>query len=264
MSLRGVQRLQFRTIWISDVHLGSRYAQADYLLDFLQTCECETLYLVGDIIDLWAMRRSVHWPQTHNNVIRTILGKAKHGTHIVYIPGNHDAIMRDFVEQEFGEVQIKQQDIHTTVDGKRMLVTHGDEFDQVVCCNSLTSLVGNVGYDFLMWLNKTHNRIRALMGKPYWFLAAYVKQRVKNAREYIGRYESAVAREAESLGLDGVICGHLHRSEMNYINGILYCNDGDWVESCTSLVEYFDGSLQLLHWADDKHAIKDNILAQAG
>jgi UDP-2,3-diacylglucosamine pyrophosphatase LpxH len=258
-----IRPLKYRAIWISDIHLGTRYAQADYLLDFLRSTECEYLYLVGDIVDVWAMRKSVNWPQGHNNVIRTILGKAKHGTKIVYIPGNHDCLMRDFEDQRFGEVVIKNQTIHTTANGKRMLVTHGDEFDSVVRCSGLANLLGNVGYDLLMRLNKMHNQVRSLRGRPYWSLASYLKHRVKNAREYIDRFEKAVAREARSRGLDGLVCGHLHRAELREIDGVLYCNDGDWVESCTSLVEHHDGSLQLIHWADEKHSLKDISLAYA-
>lgn len=255
--------MKYRSIWISDVHLGSKYAQADYLLDFLRSTECEYLYLVGDIVDMWAMRKSVNWPQSHNNVIRTILGKAKHGTKIVYIPGNHDSLMRDFEGHQFGEVSIKNQAIHTTADGKRLLVTHGDEFDSLIRCSGLMNLLGNVGYDFLMWLNKAHNKLRSMFGLPYWSLASYLKHRVKNAREYIERFESAVAREAKSKDVDGLVCGHLHRAELSCIDGVLYCNDGDWVESCTSLVEHHDGKLQLLHWADEKRALKDTPLAWA-
>jgi UDP-2,3-diacylglucosamine pyrophosphatase LpxH len=258
-----IHPLKYRAIWISDIHLGTRYAQVDFLLDFLRSTECEYLYLVGDIVDLWAMRKSVNWTQEHNNVIRTILGKAKHGTKIVYIPGNHDRLLRDFDGQRFGKVIIKNQAIHTTAVGKRMLVTHGDEFDSVVRCSGLTNLLGNVGYDVLMWLNKMHNQIRSLRDRPYWSLASYLKHRVKNAREYIDRFEKAVAHEAKSQGLDGLICGHLHRAELRQIDGVLYCNDGDWVESCTSLVEHHDGSLQLIHWADEKHALKDIPLACA-
>ena len=255
--------LKYRAIWISDVHLGSKYAQAEFLLDFLRNTECEYLYLVGDIVDLWAMRKSVNWPQSHNNVVRTILGKAKHGTKIVYIPGNHDCLLRDFEGQRFGEVVIKNQVIHTTADGKRMLVTHGDEFDNVIRCSGLMNLLGNLGYDMLMWLNKIHNQVRSLCGRPYWSLASYLKHRVKNAREYIKRFEKVVANEAKAQNLDGLICGHLHRAEITHIDGVLYCNDGDWVESCTSLVEHHDGKLQLIHWADEKQTIKDVCLAHA-
>ena len=255
--------LKYRAVWVSDVHLGSKYSQAEYLLDFLNSIECEYLYLVGDIVDLESMRRSVHWPQSHNNVIRAILGKAKRGTRIIYIPGNHDALLRDFEGQRFGEVEIKNQAVHTTADGKRLLVTHGDEFDSVIHCSGLMSLLGCWGYDLLMWLNKAHNQIRTLFNQPYWSLASYLKHRVKNARQYIERFEKAVAREAKGLDLDGLVCGHLHRAELTYIDGMLYCNDGDWVESCTALVERHDGGMQLLHWADQKHALKDIELAHA-
>jgi UDP-2,3-diacylglucosamine pyrophosphatase LpxH len=242
--------LKYRAVWVSDVHLGSKYSQAEYLLDFLNSIECEYLYLVGDIVDLESMRRSVHWPQSHNNVIRAILGKAKRGTKIIYIPGNHDALLRDFEGQHFGEVKIKNQAVHTTADGKRLLVTHGDEFDSVIHCSGLMSLLGCWGYDLLMWLNKAHNQIRTLFNQPYWSLASYLKHKVKNARQYIERFEKAVAMEAKDHDLDGLVCGHLHRAELTYIDGMLYCNDGDWVESCTALVERHDGSMQLLHWPD--------------
>jgi UDP-2,3-diacylglucosamine pyrophosphatase LpxH len=252
-----IRPLKYRAIWISDVHLGSKYSRAEFLLDFLKSTECEYLYLVGDIVDLWSMRRSVHWPQSHNNVIRAILGKAKRGTKIIYIPGNHDALVRDFESSHFGEVEIKNHAIHTTADGKKLLVLHGDEFDNVIRCNGLTSLLGNVGYDLLMWINRVHNHLRRLCNLPYWSLASYLKHRVKNAREYIQRFEAVVAKEAKRRGVDGLVCGHLHRPELTYIDDVLYCNDGDWVETCTALVEHHDGSLQLLHWADEKRALKD-------
>ncbi|ALP52221.1 UDP-2,3-diacylglucosamine hydrolase [Candidatus Tenderia electrophaga] len=252
-----IRPLKYRAIWISDVHLGSKYSRAEFLLDFLKSTECEYLYLVGDIVDLWAMRKAVYWPQSRNNVIRSILGKAKRGTKIIYIPGNHDAMVRDFAGARFGEVEIRDHAIHTTVDGKKLLVLHGDEFDSVIRCNGLMSLVGCWGYDVLMWFNRAHNGLRRLLNLPYWSLASYLKQRVKNARDYIERFETIVAREAKRRGVDGLVCGHLHRPELTYIDEVLYCNDGDWVETCTALVERHDGSLQLLHWADEKHTLKD-------
>ena len=258
-----IRPLKYRAIWISDVHLGSKYCRAEFLLDFLKATECEYLYLVGDIIDLWSMRKSVHWPQSHNNVIRTILGKAKHGTRIIYIPGNHDNLVRDFAGSHFGEVEIRNHAIHTTTDGKRLLILHGDEFDNAVRCHGLMNLIGNWGYDTLMWINRLHNAIRRMVNLPYWSLASYLKHRVRNAREYIERFETLVAGEIRRRDVDGLVCGHLHRPELTYIDDVLYCNDGDWVETCTALVEHHDGSLQLLHWADEKRALKDLHVATA-
>ena len=258
-----IRPLKYRAIWISDVHLGSKYCRAEFLLDFLKSTECEYLYLVGDIIDLWSMRKSVHWPQSHNNVIRTILGKAKHGTRIIYIPGNHDNLIRDFAGSHFGEVEIRNHAIHTTADGKRLLVLHGDEFDNAIRCHGLMNLIGNWGYDTLMWINRIHNAVRRMLNLPYWSLASYLKHRVKNARDYIERFETLVAGEIHRRDVDGLVCGHLHRPELTYINNVLYCNDGDWVETCTGLVEHHDGSLQLLHWADEKRALKDLHVAAA-
>ena len=255
--------LKYRSIWISDVHLGSKYAQAEFLLDFLNSTECENLYLVGDIVDLWAMRKSVNWPQSCNDVIRVILEKAKRGTKIIYVPGNHDSFLRDFDGKQFGQVTIRKQVIHTTADGKRLLVTHGDEFDNLIRCSGLQSLLGNLGYDMLIWLNQQHNRLRGLFGLSYWSLASYLKHKVKNAREYIECFEKAVAQKVKEMELDGLVCGHLHKAQLSVINGVIYCNDGDWVESCTSLVETHDGQLQLIHWADEKYALKDVTFAEA-
>lgn len=252
-----IRPLKYRAIWISDVHLGSKYCRAEFLLDFLKSTECDYLYLVGDIIDIWSMRKTVHWPQSHNNVIRTILGKAKHGTRIIYIPGNHDNLIRDFSGSNFGEVEIRNHAVHTTMDGKRLLVLHGDEFDNAIRCHGLMNLIGNWGYDSLMWINRIHNTIRRLFKLPYWSLASYLKHRVKNARDYIERFESLVAEEIHRRDVDGMVCGHLHRPELTYIDDILYCNDDDWVDTCTALVEHHDGNLQLLHWADEKRALKD-------
>ena len=249
-------RLTYRTIWVSDVHLGSKSARADYLVDFLKSTECEKLYLVGDIIDFWSMRKTTFWPQSHNDVIREILRKSKQGTQVIYIPGNHDMLLRDHAGLVFGNISIQLQDIHETKTGQRLLVTHGDEFDQIVTCNRLKSFFGNHAYDFLIWLNRVVNRVRKRFDMPYWSLATYLKHKSKNAIEYIHRFEQAVAYEVEKKDVDGLVCGHLHRAEMETINGVLYCNDGDWVESCTALVEKDDGMLQLIHWADDKHALK--------
>lgn len=240
-----------RSIFISDVHLGFRGCRADFLLDFLRSTDSEYLYLVGDIVDIWQMeRKGLYWPQEHNNVIRAILGKARHGTRVVFIPGNHDEVLRDFCGMDFGQVQIRRDAIHETADGRKLLVLHGDEFDSVVQCSKWLAVLGSRAYDLLLHLNRWINVFRRRFGFPYWSLAAYLKHKVKNAVNFISSFEQGVAHEVKKRGLDGVVCGHIHRAEITSINGILYCNDGDWVESCTALTESFAGELELVHWSD--------------
>lgn len=254
--------LKYRAIWISDVHLGYRGCKADFLLDFLHTVEAEYLFLVGDIIDLWSMRRTVYWPQTHSNVVRTILGKAKRGTKVIYIPGNHDESVRELRQSVFGNLEIHEEYIHTTSDGRKVWMIHGDQFDAVVKCGYLLTFVGNVGYDALLYLNRLFSRLRHKLGLSYWSLATFLKHRVKNAIKHIRKFEDAVAQEARRREMDVVICGHIHHAEMRGIDGVLYCNDGDWVENCTALVEHHDGTLELLHWSDRQVALKNDIHAQ--
>ncbi len=242
--------LKYRTLWISDLHLGSRGCNADYLLDFLRNTQCDYLYLVGDIIDLWAMKRGFYWPQSHNDVIRTILGKAKHGTKVIYIPGNHDEPIRDHVGTEFGNIEIKRRDIFTTATGKRLLILHGDEFDSIVCYSRFVAHVGDVAYELLLKFNRYFNYVRRKLGYPYWSISAYIKHKVKNAVAVISNYEEAVVNEARKAKVDGVVCGHIHHPEIKIMDGVLYCNDGDWVESCTALTENFDGKLEVIHWSD--------------
>jgi UDP-2,3-diacylglucosamine pyrophosphatase LpxH len=249
----------YRSIWISDVHLGFPGCSADYLLDFLRSTKCEYLYLVGDIIDVWYMKKRMYWPQEHNNVIRTILGKAKHGTKVIYIPGNHDEIFREYVGMTFGNVQIKKEVIHTLVDGRRLMVSHGDEFDAVVQCSPALAVFGSKLYDWLLYANRHVNYILRKLGYGYWSLAAYLKHKVKNAVQYIGNFEHAVMYAAASKGVDGYICGHIHRAEISKVNTLLYCNTGDWVESCTALVEKDDGTLELLHWTEEQQMLKNSI-----
>lgn len=241
---------EYKTIWISDVHLGFRGCSADYLLDFLRASKCEKLYLVGDIVDFWAMRRRPFWPQAHNNVIRTILGKAKHGTEVIFVPGNHDEKLRDFDGMAFGQVRIENEYVHENVDGRKFLIVHGDQFDSVVRCSRLLAIIGSEAYDFLLRVNTKVNWVRRKFGFPYWSLAAFLKHKVKNAVQYISNFEQAVAYEAKRRGLDGVVCGHIHHAEISDIGGITYCNCGDWVESCTALVEHHDGALEILNWTD--------------
>jgi UDP-2,3-diacylglucosamine pyrophosphatase LpxH len=242
--------LRLRSVFISDVHLGFKGCRAEFLLDFLRRVECEQIYLVGDIIDLWSLQRTFYWPQAHNDVIRTILGKAKHGTRVVYVPGNHDRVFRDHDGLTLGNVEICLEAIHETADGRRFLVLHGDEFDSIVRASPLLESVGNHAYAAALRLNRYVNAVRQGLGYRYWSLAAFLKHKVKNAVKYIANFERALAVEARRRGVDGVICGHIHRAEITEIDGILYCNDGDWVESCTTLVEDFSGRLSLLRWTE--------------
>jgi UDP-2,3-diacylglucosamine pyrophosphatase LpxH len=242
--------LRYRTIWISDIHLGTRGSQAEYLLDFLKYTECETLFLVGDIIDGWRLKKSWYWPQTHNDVVQKVLRKARKGTEVVYVTGNHDEGLRDFAGHFFGGVLVTNEVIHETADGRRFLVFHGDAFDAVVKHARWLAFLGDHAYHAALGLNRMFNAVRRRLGYSYWSLSAYLKFKVKNAVEFISRFEGAVAQECAERGLDGVICGHIHHAEMREMNGVLYCNDGDWVESCTALVEHMDGRLEVLHWLD--------------
>ena len=243
---------RYRTIWISDIHLGTRGCRADFLLDFLRHTESERLYLVGDIIDGWRLRRSWYWPQPHNDVVQKLLRKARKGTEVIFIPGNHDEFARQFGNMLFGGIVIKRQTIHRMADGRRFLVLHGDQFDNVVRYAKWLAFLGDWAYNLALSTNYWFNLARRKLGLPYWSLSAYLKQKVKNAVEYIGRFERAVASAAKSRGVDGVICGHIHHAEIREIDGITYCNDGDWVESCTALVEHFDGRLEILDWVSNK------------
>jgi UDP-2,3-diacylglucosamine pyrophosphatase LpxH len=247
-----ISPLKCRTVWLSDIHLGYRGCKADFLLDFLKNVECDYIYLVGDIFDLWAMKqKGFYWPQSHNNVIRTILGKAKHGTKIIYIPGNHDEIFREYDGLKFGNVEIHNKYIHDTVDGRKLLMMHGDEFDSAVRCNRLISFIGDKGYDFLLYINRYLYAFRRMIGSPYWSFSSYIKSKVKNAMDAISKFEAAVAHEVKHSDVDGLICGHIHHAQIKEIDGVLYCNDGDWVENCTTIVEHQDGTLELLRWHED-------------
>lgn len=245
-----LQPLRYRSIFISDVHLGFRGCQAGYLLDFLQATRCKHLYLVGDIVDVWSMRRGVYWPETHNAVVREVLEQARNGTQVIYCPGNHDELFRAHLGADFGNVQIRDEIVHETANGQRLLVLHGDLFDSVVQAGPWLARLGSRVYDHLLALNGLVSRMRRLFGLRYWSLAGYLKHKVKNAVNYIGDFERAVAAEARRRGVDGMICGHIHHAEVRELHGALYCNCGDWVESCTALVEHHDGRLELLRWTD--------------
>jgi UDP-2,3-diacylglucosamine pyrophosphatase LpxH len=245
-----LQAARYRTIWISDIHLGTRGCKADLLLEFLRHTRADTLYLVGDIIDGWRLKRSWYWNQSHNDVVQKLLRKARKGTRVIYVPGNHDEALRDFTDLQFGGVMVQMEAIHVTADGRRLLVTHGDHFDGIVTYAKWLALLGDAAYAFALNLNTWFNHLRHRLGLPYWSLSAYLKHRVKNAVEFISDYEQAIAEEARRRHVDGVVCGHIHHAEIREINGVLYCNDGDWVESCTALVEHLDGRLEILRWAE--------------
>jgi UDP-2,3-diacylglucosamine pyrophosphatase LpxH len=241
---------RLRSVFVSDVHLGSKGCRADLLLDFLESVDSEYLFLVGDIVDFWALRRNFHWPQAHGDVLRTVLAKARAGTRVIYIPGNHDADLREFCGSVFGNVSIHRDFVHRTADGRQLLVIHGDDFDTMVQCSPWLAKLGSKAYDTSLRLNRYVNAVRRRFGYPYWSLASYLKQRVGNAMRYIAGFEQAAAGAARRLGVDGVVCGHIHRAGIRDIGGIQYCNDGDWVESCSALVEDMNGRLALWAWPE--------------
>ena len=247
----GHPRRHYRTIWISDVHLGTRGCNDRLLIDFLDHVDSDTLYLVGDIIDGWRMKKRFFWPERHNAILRRVMKRAKHGTQVVYIPGNHDEMFRQFTGMSFGGVEIRRRAIHVTADGRRLLVLHGDEFDAVMLAHRWLAFLGDTAYELLMKLNVVVNAVRRRFGLPYWSLSKHAKHKVKNAVEFISRFEETVAHEAARLEVDGVVCGHIHTAEARRFGEIDYYNDGDWVEGCTALVEHRDGRMEILHWAEE-------------
>jgi UDP-2,3-diacylglucosamine pyrophosphatase LpxH len=257
------KRRRFRAIWISDVHLGTRGCAAEMLIDFLDSTDSETMYLVGDIIDGWRMKRKFYWPATHNDIVWRLLKRAKRGTRVVYIPGNHDEMFRQFTGLSFGGIEIRRKAIHITADGRKLLVMHGDEFDTIMLAHRWLAFVGDGLYSALMRCNHALNTVRKWLDLPYWSLSKHAKHKVKNAVEFISRFEEVVAHEAGARGVDGVVCGHIHNAEMRDVAGIAYYNDGDWVEGCTALVEHFDGRMELLHWADEIAARETGLLRLA-
>ena len=249
------ERRKYRTVWISDVHLGTRGCNADLLIDFLDSVDSETMYLVGDIIDGWRLKRKFYWPATHNDIVWRLLKRARRGTRIVYIPGNHDEMFRQFSGLSFGGIEIRRAAFHDTADGRRLMVLHGDEFDAVMLSHRWLAFVGDAAYHFLMGLNRWVNALRNRFDLPYWSLSKMAKHKVKNAVEFIGKYEEVVARAAAERGVDGVVCGHIHTAEQRLFvhdgKRVEYWNDGDWVEGCNALVEHFDGRMEILHWPEE-------------
>jgi UDP-2,3-diacylglucosamine pyrophosphatase LpxH len=245
-----VGRSRLRAIFISDLHIGTPGFQAEALLDFLKHHPSETLYLVGDIVDGWQLRRRWFWPQSHNDVVQKLLRRARKGCRVIYVPGNHDEFARHFVGHAFGGVEVVHDTCHTTATGMKLWVVHGDHFDGVIQCAKWLAYVGDWLYELTLKINRHLNSFRARMGLGYWSLSAYLKLKVKKAVNFISDFEVAVAHEAQRRGFDGVVCGHIHHAEIRQVNGVLYCNDGDWVESRTALVEHMDGCLEIVHWGD--------------
>ena len=239
-----------RTLFISDVHLGARGTQAERLLDFLRYYDAGTIYLVGDIIDGWKMKSGFYWPQSHNDVVQKLLRKARKGTRIVYIPGNHDEFLRNYYGTHFGGIEVVENAIHVGPDGRRYLVIHGDLFDLVVTQARWLALLGDKAYDAAIFLNRLFNGVRRLLRLPYWSLSQWAKQRVKNAVNYIGAFETTLAQEAHRHNAEGVICGHIHHAAIHDKFGVSYINCGDWVESCTAIAEHEDGRMEIIHWTD--------------
>ena len=238
-----------RTLFVSDIHLGTRGCQAEMLVDFLDHVEAERIYLVGDVFDGWRLRRGWLWPQTHNNVIETLLTRAHGGVPIIYVPGNHDEVMRNYLGTHFGGIDVRDEDTHVTADGRRLLVTHGDKYDVVVMNAKWLAHIGDTAYNLILMANTGYNRLRRLWGGQYWSLSNWAKQSVKKAVNFIGEYEKVLAEEAARGGYDGIVCGHIHKAELTYLGDVLYVNTGDWVESCTGIIEDHDGTLRLVDWA---------------
>ncbi|KXF81979.1 UDP-2,3-diacylglucosamine diphosphatase [Enterovibrio coralii] len=239
-----------RTMWISDLHLGNKDCKARFLLDFLNKHNAETIILVGDIVDFYSMKSSHHWPESHSQILSLLMSRAHSGTRLIYIPGNHDAVVRQYLSFDFGRIEVRSSYMHETVTGKKVIAVHGDEFDSAVCHKRLTAMAGDVGYDLLLFLNRWWSRARQRMGFPYWSLASYIKSKVTSANVAIQRFETAAIQYARRKGANAIVCGHIHHPDMKMIGDEMYLNDGDWIENCTALLELDDGSLQLVRWTE--------------
>ena len=246
------QPKRYRALFLSDIHLGTRGSQAEKLLDFLRHHEADTVYLVGDIVDGWALRSSWYWPQSHNDVVQKLLRQARKGARLVYIPGNHDEFLRGYYGTHFGGIEVVESAIHTSADGKRLLVVHGDMFDLVVTQARWLALLGDKAYELALAANRIFNGLRRVFGAPYWSLSKWAKHKVKNAVNFIGAFEKALATEAKKHSADGVICGHIHTPAIHDDFGLRYINCGDWVESCTAVGETADGQFEIITWIRER------------
>jgi UDP-2,3-diacylglucosamine pyrophosphatase LpxH len=250
--------VKVRSIFLSDIHLGTRGCQADRLLDFLREFESDHLFLIGDIIDFWSMGRSIQWSAKQNTVVQKILRRARHGEKVVFIPGNHDEAMREYSGTLFGDILIAFEWLHVTADGKRLLLTHGDQFDQVTRHHRWLAILGDAGYDLLVRLNGWLSWWRRTLGiGGYWSLAGYAKRKVKSAVTFIFDFEDSVIRSVRDRGLNGVVCGHIHSAAIKEVGELLYVNCGDWVDSCTAIVEHLDGRLELVEWRSSNRLVED-------
>jgi UDP-2,3-diacylglucosamine pyrophosphatase LpxH len=242
--------LRARALFLSDIHLGTRACRAEELLSLLKEYECEYIFLVGDIIDFWAMSRGIYWPQLHNTVVQKILKKARHDVHVYLIPGNHDEALREYVGSAFGDIHVVREHVHCAADGRRYLILHGDEYDQVTTCHRWVSLLGDIAYSWLVHVNRVLSLVRRKLGiSGHWSLADYAKRSVLHAVSFISNFEESVVHNVKHRGLDGVICGHIHTAAIKRIDGITYINCGDWVDSCTAVVEHYDGRMELVRWS---------------
>lgn len=241
---------KYQAIFLSDIHLGYKDCKADYLIDFLNKNQAKTIYLIGDIVDIWSLKKHFYWPESHNKVLHKLIALSQNGTEIIYIPGNHDEDLKSYWGGQFNNIKVRQRYQHTTQTGKKLLLLHGDDFDGEVCLSRFYAKLGDTLYDFLLFLNRHFNRFRRRFGYHYWSLAAHIKAKVPKAQEAIARYKKAAIKEVKKLGFDGIVCGHIHHPEIAEIDGLLYCNDGDWIESCTAMVETLSGDLKLVHWSD--------------
>ena len=239
---------RYRALFISDIHLGTKACQAEAFLDFLRCHDAPQIYLVGDIVDFWRIRRGIYWPQAHNDVLQKLLRKVRKGSELIFIPGNHDEAMREYCGSNFGGIAIERQTIHEGADGKRYLIMHGDEFDVVVRYAKWLAFLGDGSYTLALWLNTQLNMVRRWFGMPYWSLSAYLKHKVKRAVNFIGEFESALAQEARRRGAQGVICGHIHHAALRQLDDVTYINTGDWVESCTAVGETEEGVFEIIRW----------------
>lgn len=248
MTNSNTPQAHYKTLWLSDIHLGSKDCKAEYLLEFLNHTKMDTLYLVGDIVDMWAMSKQFRWPEAHNQVLHKILSLSREQTEVIYLPGNHDAPLQKYSGMQFDSIQVVREHVHITSKGKKLLVLHGDQFDQEVCFGALHLWIGDKAYDLLLFINRWYNRIRKVLGFPYWSLAGYIKSRINGANKAIERYKQACCSHAKKLGLDGVVCGHIHHPEIDCLDDVQYYNDGDWIENCSALSEAKNGEIKLIYW----------------